>query len=108
MMSAAAQPTTMTGDGNGPAPAPAPLVGLVDGSVPATTSRFHVVLADDAVAQLDELVATTQTLPDAPGDLTHYGIVVEGTRPDRRRRASLRHRPDQPGPYDAGHYHPPG
>src|SRR5260370_26713083 len=53
-------------------------VGLVDGSVPASTRRFHVVLADDAVAQLDELVATTQTLPDGT-DLTHYGIVVEGT-----------------------------
>jgi len=53
-------------------------VGLVDGSVPASTRRFHVVLADDAVAQLDELVATTQTLPDGTG-LTHYGIVVEGT-----------------------------
>jgi DNA helicase HerA-like ATPase len=53
-------------------------VGLVDGSVPASTRRFHVVLADDAVAQLDELVATTQFLPDGTS-LTHYGIVVEGT-----------------------------
>jgi hypothetical protein len=51
---------------------------LVDGSVPASTCRFHVVLAEDAVAQLDELVATTQTLPDGT-DMTHYGIVVEGT-----------------------------
>jgi uncharacterized protein len=54
------------------------VVGLVDGSTPASTRRFHVVLADDAVAQLDELVATTQTLPDG-SSLTHYGIVVEGT-----------------------------
>ena len=54
------------------------IVGLVDGSTPASTRRFHVVLADDAVAQLDELVATTQTLPDG-SSLTHYGIVVEGT-----------------------------
>lgn len=53
-------------------------VGLVDGSVPASTRRFQVVLADDAVAQLDELVATTQALPDGTS-LTHYGIVVEGT-----------------------------
>src|SRR5713101_2492222 len=53
-------------------------VGLVDGSVPASTRRFHVVMADDAVAQLDELVATTQTLPDG-SSLTHYSIVVEGT-----------------------------
>lgn len=54
------------------------VVGLVDGSVPATTRRFHVVLADDAVVQLDELVATMQQLPDG-SELTHYGIVVEGT-----------------------------
>lgn len=53
-------------------------VGLVDGSQPATTRRFHVVLAEDAVVQLDELVATSQILPDGTG-LTHYGIVVEGT-----------------------------
>ena len=46
--------------------------------MPATTRRFYTVLADDAVAQLDELVATTQTLPDGTS-LTHYGIVVEGT-----------------------------
>ena len=54
------------------------IAGLVDGSTPATTRRFYTVLADDAVAQLDELVATTQTLPDGTS-LTHYGIVVEGT-----------------------------
>lgn len=53
-------------------------IGLVDGSVEASTRRFSVVLDDDAVAQLDDLVSTTQTLPD--GRLvTHYGIVVEGT-----------------------------
>ena len=56
----------------------AAVVGLVDGSTPASTRRFQVVLADDAVAQLDELVASTQTLPDGRS-LTHYGIVVEGT-----------------------------
>jgi DNA helicase HerA-like ATPase len=53
-------------------------MGLVDGSLEASTRRFTVVLDDDAVVQLDELVATTQTLPDGR-ELTHYGIVVEGT-----------------------------
>lgn len=53
-------------------------VGLVDGSVEASTRRFSVVLDEAAVVQLDDLVSTTQTLPD--GQLvTHYGIVVEGT-----------------------------
>jgi len=54
------------------------VVGLVDGSVPATTRRFQVVLADDATVQLDDLVAVHQTLADGT-DLAHYGIVVEGT-----------------------------
>ena len=53
-------------------------LGLVDGSVPASTRRFFVVLAEDAVAQLDDLVVTTQTLPNGT-ELRHYGIVVEGT-----------------------------
>lgn len=53
-------------------------IGLVDGSVPATTRRFHVVLHERAVAQLDDLVVCTQTLPQG-GEVTHYGIVVEGT-----------------------------
>jgi hypothetical protein len=53
-------------------------VGLIDGSQDATTNRFHVVLADDAVAELDELLVTVQDLPDGGGPLTHYGIVVEG------------------------------
>src|SRR5262249_28549639 len=48
--------------GNGTAPVPVPLVGLVDGSVDATTSRFQVVLAENAVAELDELVVTVQQL----------------------------------------------
>lgn len=54
------------------------VVGLVDGSMPATTRRFQVVLAEDAVVQLDDLVASHQRLSDGT-DLTHYGIVVEGT-----------------------------
>jgi hypothetical protein len=52
-------------------------VGLVDGSQTASTRTFHVVLNDDAVVSLDEILVSTQTLPD--GSLfTHYGIVVEG------------------------------
>ncbi len=53
-------------------------IGLVDGSVPATTRRFQVVLADDASPQLDDLLVVRQTLPDGTS-LAHYGIVVEGT-----------------------------
>jgi DNA helicase HerA-like ATPase len=52
-------------------------IGLVDGSVPASTRSFFVVLNDEAVVQLDDLVATIQTLPDGT-ELTHYGIVIEG------------------------------
>ncbi len=55
-----------------------PEVGLVDGSVPASTRRFHVVLDEKAFVQLDDLVACSQSLPDG-GEVTHYGIVVEGT-----------------------------
>ncbi|MEZ4654373.1 MAG: ATP-binding protein [Candidatus Eisenbacteria bacterium] len=51
---------------------------MVDGSTPTNTHRFQVVLFEDAVAQLDELVVTTRTLPDGT-QLSHYGIVVEGT-----------------------------
>src|SRR5690349_6412762 len=53
-------------------------LGVVDGSVPATTRRFHVVLDDDAVAQLDDLVACLQVLPNGD-EVWHYGIVVEGS-----------------------------
>lgn len=52
-------------------------VGLVDGSEPATTRRFRVVLSEDAVVQLDDLVACRQQLPDGR-EVWHYGIVVEG------------------------------
>ena len=79
----------MTDVGGGGDQAQAPLVpaqqptvevlGLVDGAVPATTRRFTVILAEDAVVQLDDLVATTQVLPDG-GTVTHYGIVVEAVR----------------------------
>lgn len=53
-------------------------VGLVDGAVPATTSRFFCVLDDHAIVQLDDLVCCTQKLPDGR-DLSHFGIVVEGS-----------------------------
>lgn len=61
----------------GRAPAGA-LIGVVDGSLPANTRRFHVVLDDSAAPQLDDLVITAQTLPDGR-ELAHYGIVVEST-----------------------------
>jgi uncharacterized protein len=66
-----------TTDGHAPIPETTH-IGLVDGSEPASTRRFQCVVADNAVAQLDELVSTTQILPDGRS-LTHYGIVVEGT-----------------------------
>ncbi|MDH4144672.1 MAG: ATP-binding protein [Acidimicrobiia bacterium] len=55
-----------------------PVVGLVDGAVPANTRRYTIVLADDAVVQLDELLVTRSPLPDG-SEVAHYGIVVEGT-----------------------------
>jgi hypothetical protein len=71
-----------TGDGQGLEPSGGnqpEVVGLVDGALPASTRRFSVVLEDDAVVQLDDLLATSQALPDG-GTVTHYSIVVEGTR----------------------------
>jgi hypothetical protein len=53
-------------------------IGLVDGSTPVNTRRFQVVLLSDAIVQLDDLVAATHVLPNGV-ELTHYGIVVEGT-----------------------------
>jgi len=53
-------------------------LGVVDGSLPASTRRFHVVLDERASPQLDDLVVTTQVLPDGLA-LAHYGIVVEST-----------------------------
>jgi hypothetical protein len=58
--------------------ADAALLGFVDGSLPATTRRFHVTLADEAIVQLDDLVVTTQSLPD-DRVVSHYGIVVENS-----------------------------
>ena len=52
---------------------------LVDGSVEATSRRFHVVLNSDAVVQLDDLIVVEQTLPGG-STVSHFGIVVETTR----------------------------
>lgn len=75
--------STATGDGLASRPTSAlgadAAVGLVDGAVPASTRRFTVVLADDAIVQLDDLVACRQDLPDGRS-VTHYGIVVEAVR----------------------------
>ncbi|MDX6644383.1 MAG: hypothetical protein QOK40_110 [Miltoncostaeaceae bacterium] len=54
------------------------VVGLVDGSLPATTRRFAVALEEGAHLQLDELVVVEQELEDG-APLAHYGIVVEGS-----------------------------
>ena len=51
-------------------------MGLVDGSSDTDSRTVQVVLADDAVAQLDDVVAIPTTLPDGT-DVTHYGIVTE-------------------------------
>ena len=53
-------------------------IGLVDGSLPSTSRRFHVILEPDAVVQLDELLSVHQRLADGRA-VTHHGIVVEGT-----------------------------
>ncbi|MGE0492214.1 MAG: ATP-binding protein [Vulcanimicrobiota bacterium] len=51
-------------------------VGLVDGVVEGSTSKFRVILDEDRYLQLDELVNTSQVLPT--GELhTTYGIVTE-------------------------------
>lgn len=68
----------MTMDGDSEVPAGEARIGLVDGSVEATTRAFAVVLNSDAVVQLDDLVTSSQVLPDGR-ELTHYGIVVEGS-----------------------------
>jgi uncharacterized protein len=54
----------------------AAVVGVVDGCTQTSTQAFEIVLADEAVVQLDDLLAVTRHLPDGT-DVTHYGIVVE-------------------------------
>ena len=51
-------------------------IGLVDGSVETDSRRFYVVLDDEAVVQLDEVVAVMTELPGG-GRVIHYGIVTE-------------------------------
>ena len=51
-------------------------IGLIDGSTDSNSRTFHVVLDDDALVQLDELVAVSTKLPGG-GTITHYGIVTE-------------------------------
>lgn len=55
-----------------------PILGYVDGSAECTTQRFDVVLAENAIAQLDDLLVVAQQLPNGDGELKHYAIVVEG------------------------------
>src|SRR5438105_900589 len=81
--------------------APATVVGVVDGSLPANTRRFHVVLGDEAVVQLDEIVVTISRLPNGE-EVRHFGIVVEGygelegaTFAGDTRRIAIRH--EMPG-----------
>jgi uncharacterized protein len=51
-------------------------IGLVDGSSDTDSRTVQVVLSDDAVVQLDDVIAIDTTLPDATR-VTHYGIVTE-------------------------------
>jgi len=55
------------------------MIGYVDGSQPVSTRAYEIVLADDAVVQLDDLVVTRHALADGSGDVAHYGIVIEGS-----------------------------
>lgn len=70
-----------TGNGHaGGVPAAGTRIGLVDGSADTDSRTIQVVLADDAVVQLDELVAIATPLPaplDGVTDVVHYGIVTE-------------------------------
>ena len=57
-------------------PPPMLPVGLVDGSVDSSSRRVHIVLSDDALVQLDELLAIPTLLPNGE-TVTHFGIVTE-------------------------------
>lgn len=54
----------------------AQIIGLVDGSSDTDSRTVNVVLTDQAIVQLDDVVAIDTTLPDGTG-VTHYGIVTE-------------------------------
>lgn len=80
MVDGASHPTVFSSDAAGAGTHGArdiDAIGLVDGSQRTTTRTFHTVLDAPAVVSLDELLVTTQTLPDG-SEFTHYGIVVEG------------------------------
>jgi DNA helicase HerA-like ATPase len=53
------------------------MIGHIDGSVPATTQKFDVVLAEDASVELDDLVVTRQPHAGPTDGVAHYGIVTE-------------------------------
>jgi hypothetical protein len=53
------------------------VIGHVDGSEPATTRRFDVVLTEGATLELDDLIVTRQPHDVADQEVAHYGIVVE-------------------------------
>ena len=57
-------------------PAGVDTIGLVDGSSDTDSRTVNVVLTDDAMVQLDDMVAIATTLPDGTR-VTHYGIVTE-------------------------------
>src|SRR5947209_17937739 len=70
--------TELNGNGNGNGHRPAAkreVVGWVDGAGLVGEQRFDVVVGPDVVVAVDDLVATTQQLPDGTA-LTHYGIVA--------------------------------
>lgn len=51
-------------------------IGLVDGSSDTDSRTVHVVLTDDAIVQLDDVIAIGTALPDGTS-VIHYGIVTE-------------------------------
>src|SRR5262249_22299463 len=55
-------------------------LGWVDGAGIVGQNRFDVLVAGHALVAVDDLVTTTQTLPDGSW-LTHYGIVNGATGP---------------------------
>jgi DNA helicase HerA-like ATPase len=53
------------------------MIGHIDGSVPATTQTFDIVLAEGASVELDDLVVTRQPHAGPTDGVAHYGIVTE-------------------------------
>ncbi|MFW6091942.1 MAG: ATP-binding protein [Actinomycetota bacterium] len=76
-MTTAPDPIGRDGDPGTSEATPVPdAIGLVDGSADTDSRTVQVVLAEDAVVQLDDVVAIATTLPDGT-DVVHYGIVTE-------------------------------